>query len=129
MTDRPTQRSITLFWLPLAATWLMMGLEGPYLAAIIARLPEAKFNLAAHGVAYAFALVTEAPILMLMSAATALVTDGDSFRRLQNFARTLCVGATGLVLVVLIPPVHRFLLLDLVHLPPEVMELDRKSVV
>ncbi|MHB1194232.1 MAG: hypothetical protein ACYC6F_14505 [Longimicrobiales bacterium] len=123
MTDRPTQRSITLFWLPLAATWLMMGLEGPYLAAVIARLPEAKFNLAAHGVAYAFALVTEAPILMLMSAATALVTDGDSFRRLRNFARTLCVGATGLVLVVLIPPVHRFLLLDLVHLPPEVMEL------
>ncbi|HSW29399.1 MAG TPA: hypothetical protein VLH75_07965 [Longimicrobiales bacterium] len=123
MTDRPTQRSITLFWLPLAATWLMMGVEGPYLAAIIARLPEAKFNLAAYGVAYAFALVTEAPILMLMSAATALVTDSDSFRRLRNFARTLCVGATGLVLVVLIPPVHRFLLLDLVRLPPEVMEL------
>jgi len=123
VTDRPTQRSITLFWLPLAATWLMMGVEGPYLAAVIARLPEAKFNLAAHGVAYAFALLTEAPILMLMSAATALVTDSDSFRRLRNFAIALCVGATGLVVVVLIPPVHRFILLDLVHLPPEVMEL------
>lgn len=123
MTDRLTQRSIILFWLPLAATWLMMGVEGPYLAAVIARLPEAKFNLAAHGVAYAFALVAEAPILMLMSAATALVTDSDSYRRLRNFTRAMCVGATALVLVVLIPPVHRFLLLDLVHLPPEVMQL------
>jgi progressive ankylosis protein len=123
VTDRLTQRSIVLFWLPLAATWLMMGVEGPYLAAVIARLPEAKFNLAAHGVAYAFALVTEAPIIMLMSAATALVTDADSFRRLRNFARALCVVATGLVLVVLIPPVHRFLLRDLVHLPAEVMDL------
>lgn len=123
MNDRLTQRSIALFWLPLAATWLMMGVEGPYLAAVIARLPDAKFNLAAHGVAYAFALVTEAPIIMLMSAATALVTDGDSFQRLRNFARALCVGATGLVLVVLVPPVHRFILGDLVHLPSEVMDL------
>ena len=123
MNDRLTQRSITLFWLPLAATWLMMGVEGPYLAAVIARLPEAKYNLAAHGVAYAFALVTEAPIIMLMSAATALVTDADSFRRLRAFARALCVGATGLVLVVLIPPVHRFILRDVVHLPGEVADL------
>ncbi len=123
MTDRLTQRSILLFWLPLAATWLMMGVEGPYLAAVIARLPEAKFNLAAHGVAYAFALVAEAPILMLMSAATALVTDSESYRRLRNFTRAMCAGATALVLVVLIPPVHRFLLLDLVHLPAEVMRL------
>ena len=123
VNDRLTQRSILLFWLPLAATWLMMGVEGPYLAAVIARLPEAKFNLAAHGVAYAFALLAEAPILMLMSAATALVTDGDSYRRMRNFARALCVGATVLVLLVLIPPVHRFVLGDLVQLPDEVIEL------
>jgi Na+-driven multidrug efflux pump len=129
VADRLTQRSITLFWLPLAATWLMMGVEGPYLAAVIARLPDAKFNLAAHGVAYAFALLAEAPILMLMSAATALVVDADSYRRLRNFAHALCVGATALVLLVLIPPVHRFILLDLVHLPPEVMTLTYGALV
>lgn len=123
MTDRPTPRSIALFWAPLAATWLMMGVEGPYLAAIIARLPEAKFNLAAHGVSYAFALLVEAPVIMLMSAATALVTDAESFRKLRNFAHTLGAGATALLLVVLIPPVHRFLLQDLVRLPAEVADL------
>ena len=123
MTDRPTPRSIALFWLPLAATWLMMGVEGPYLAAVIARLPDAKFNLAAHGVSYAFALLAEAPVIMLMSAATALVSDAESFRKLRSFARALGVGATGLLLVVLIPQVHRFLLQDLVRLPAEVADL------
>jgi hypothetical protein len=101
----------------------MMGVEGPYLAAVIARLPDAKFNLAAHGVAYAFALLAEAPVIMLMSAATALVTDADSFRRMRNFARGLGVGATGLLLVVLIPPVHSFVLRDVVHLPAQVADL------
>jgi hypothetical protein len=33
--------SILWFWLPLAATWLMMAAEGPYVAAIIARMPDA----------------------------------------------------------------------------------------
>jgi Na+-driven multidrug efflux pump len=123
VTDRPTSRSIAVFWIPLAATWLMMGVEGPYLAAIIARLPEAKFNLAAHGVSYAFALLVEAPVIMLMSAATALVTDAESFRKLRNFAHLLGAGATALLLIVLIPPVHHFLLLDLVGLPAEVADL------
>jgi hypothetical protein len=36
-----TARTVILFWLPLAATWFMMALEGPYIAAIVARMPEA----------------------------------------------------------------------------------------
>ena len=46
-------RQIFFFWLPLASTWLMMAVEGPYLAAIIARLPDPTANLAAFGVAFA----------------------------------------------------------------------------
>lgn len=123
MNERLSQKKILLFWAPLAATWLMMGVEGPYLAAIIARLPDPKFNLAAHGVAYAFALLVEAPVIMLMSATTALVSDADSFRKLRNFMRALGIGTTALLLLVLIPPVHHFIMLDLVKLPVEVAEL------
>lgn len=128
MTDRPTQRSILLFWAPLAATWLMMGVEGPYLAAIIARMPDPKFNLAAHGVAYAFALLYEAPVIMLMSAATALVSDAESFRRMRNFGRFLGGLTTSVLLVSLIPSVHHFLLQDLVGLPPEVADLTYGAI-
>ena len=48
-------RSILAFWIPLAATWLMMSVEGPYVAAIIARMPDAAFNLAAYGMAFSLA--------------------------------------------------------------------------
>ena len=80
-----TYKKIFLFWIPLAATWLMMSVEGPLLASVIARMADAKFNLAAYGVAYSFALVVEAPIIMIMSAATALVKDRDSYYKLRNF--------------------------------------------
>ncbi len=123
MTDRLTQRQILFFWAPLAATWLMMGVEGPYLAAVIARLADPKFNLAAHGVAYAFALLVEAPVIMLMSATTALVKDADSFRKLRNFMIALGAGTTSLLLVVLIPQVHHWLMQDVVGLPAEVSDL------
>ena len=50
-----TQKTILAFWIPLAATWLMMSIEGPYLSALIARLAEPKFNLAAYGIAFSIA--------------------------------------------------------------------------
>jgi len=118
-----TRRSIFLFWVPLAATWLMMALEGPFLAAVIARLPEAKFNLAAHGVAFAFAILIEAPVIMIMSASTALVEDRPSYLRLRNFSLGLNAAATALLLIVLIPAVHRTLMEGVVGLPPEVARL------
>jgi len=79
----------------------MMAVEGPFLAAVIARLADAKFNLAAYGVAYSFALLVEAPVIMLMSASTALVEDTVSFRRLRVFSYVLCLGTTGALLIVL----------------------------
>ena len=80
-----SQKKIFKFWYPLAATWLMMAFEGPFLAAIIARLPEAKYNLAAYGVAYSFALLSEAPVIMMMAASTALVKNSQSYFKLRNF--------------------------------------------
>jgi hypothetical protein len=120
---RLSNRSIFLFWAPLAATWLMMAVEGPFLAAVIARLPDPKFNLAAYGVAFAFAVLMEAPVIMLMSAATALVEDRPSYRRLRNFANGLNAAATALLLLVLIPTVHAGLVRDLLGLPPRVADL------
>ncbi len=111
------------FWLPLGATWLMMSVEGPFLAAVIARLADPAFNLAAHGVAYAFAILVEAPVIMIMSAATALVADESSFRRLRNFTFALNLVVTGVMLVLLIPAIYETVMLRLVGLPREVAGL------
>jgi Na+-driven multidrug efflux pump len=101
----------------------MMAAEGPFLAAVIARLPDPKYNLAAHGVAFAFAILIEAPVIMLMSASTALVEDAVSYRKLRNFANALNIGSTALLLAVLIPPVFDFLMRTLIGLPSEVADL------
>ena len=81
-TKNLTYKTILIFWFPLALTWLLMSVEGPFLASIIARMAEPKFNLAAYGVAFSFALIVEAPVIMLMSASTALVKNYHSFKKL-----------------------------------------------
>ena len=126
---RRSQKSIFKFWLPLAATWLMMAVEGPFLAAVIARLPDPKFNLAAYGVAFAFAILIEAPVIMIMSASTALVENGPSFKKLRNFTYTLNVGITMVMILVLIPPVFRFIAQGLIGLPDEVARLTYGALV
>ncbi len=123
MTALRTQKAIFFFWLPLAATWLMMALEGPFLAAVIARLADPRYNLAAYGVAFAFALLFEAPVIMLMSASTALAEDWLSYTRLRNFTNALTLLVTTVMLVVLVPPIYSTLMLDLIALPPEVAHL------
>ncbi len=121
-------RKIFLFWYPLAATWLMMAVEGPFLTAIIARLSEPKFNLAAFGVAYSLALIAEAPIIMLLSASTALVTDRDAYFKLRRFTTVLNVGITLVILLILIPPVFNFIVKDIIGLPPPVVRLTHFSL-
>ncbi len=116
-------RSIARFWHPLAATWIMMALEGPILAAAIARMPDPAINLAAHGVAFAIAILVEAPVMMLMSAATALVQDGGSYRRLRRFSAAVNAFATGLLCLMLVPPVFDAMALGLLKLPPEIARL------
>lgn len=119
---------IFTFWVPLAATWLMMSVEGPLIAAIIARLPEAKNNLAAYGVAFSFALIVEAPIIMMMSASTALVHDGEGYRKLRNFLQVMNLGITSAMIILLIPDVFYWLIQDVVGLPPEVTRLTHIAV-
>jgi Na+-driven multidrug efflux pump len=115
-----TQRRILFFWLPLAATWLMMSVEGPFLTAIIARLASPEYNLAAFGVAFSFALLAESPVIMMMSAATALVVDRHSYHRLRTFTFALITTVTLSLGILLLPPVFDFVGRTLIGLPDEV---------
>ena len=114
---------IFLFWIPLALTWLMMALEGPIVASVIARLHGAKLNLAAYGVALSVAFISEGPIIMLVSTSTALVRDYSSYRKLLRFALVLNGLITFLLAILMIPRVFSFLADDVVGLPEEVSRL------
>ncbi len=121
-------KKIFLFWSPLLATWLMMAFEGPFIAAIIARLPHPKYNLAAYGVAFAFALIVEAPVIMMLSASTALVTNRMSFFKLRRFTYALNLILTLLMLVLLIPDAFYYLSETLMELPDKVALLTYRSL-
>ncbi len=123
-----TQKSILAFWIPLAATWLMMFIEGPYLSALIARLAEPKFNLAAYGIAFSLALIIEAPVIMMMSASTALVKDYHSFRQLRKFNYILSLSLTAGMILLSLPQIFYFVTEDLIGLPREVSYLTHLAV-
>ncbi len=123
-----TYRRIFLFWGPLALTWLMMAFEQPLLIAFIARLGDAKVNLAAFGIAGSFAMIFEAPVIMLMSTSTALVTGQHSYRKLKHFADLLNSGVTLVQMVMLIPPVFRFIVIELMGVPEEVARIAHTAL-
>ena len=124
-----TYKKILYFWLPLAATWIMMSVEGPFLTALIARSTEPKFNLAAYGVAYSLALIIEAPIIMIMSASIALVKNNQSFQKLRKFTYATNGLITFLMLIVITPWVFYFITEQLIGLPDEVSRLTHLATI
>ena len=107
----------------------MMSIEEPILAAIIARLAEPEFNLAAYGVAFSFALIIEAPVIMIISASTALVKNYDSFTKLRNFTFMLITIITLVMLVFLTTPIFYFITEKLINLPHNVAELTHTALI
>lgn len=106
-----------------------MSIEGPFLAALIARSIEPKFNLAAYGVAYSLALIVEAPVIMMMSASLALVKDSQSFYKLRNFTYAANSLITFLMVIIILPPVFYFITEDLIGLQREVSTLTHIATI
>lgn len=107
----------------------MMSVEGPFLSALIARLPDPKFNLAAYGVAFSFALVVEAPVIMMLSAATTLVRHSQSYFALRKFNITMIIVLTLLMVILVIPTFFYFIAEDLIGLPAEVSHLTHLAII
>ena len=122
------QKDLFRFWLPLASTWLMMAFEGPFLAALIARLAAPVHNLAAHGVAVAVAVIGEAPVIMMLGASTALVDGRVSFLRLRRFTLALNLGVTATMVVLVLTPVFGWIFERGIGLDPRVAELTRGAL-
>jgi hypothetical protein len=128
MSTQLRQRDIFRFWLPLASTWLMMAFEGPFLAALIARLPDPRYNLAAYGVAFAVAIIIEAPVIMMLGASTALVDGRISFLRLRRFTQTLNALTTLVMVVLIATPAFELVFRGLIGLEEQVAGLTRVAL-
>ena len=118
-----SQSRILRLWAPLEAAWLLMAVEGPFVAAVLARQPDPTLNLAAFGVACALAWIFESPVILIMSAATALVENRDSLHKLRRFTYALNGTVTlGLALLVF-PPLFFLVTETIMGLPHAVTRL------
>ena len=106
----------------------MMAIQGPFLTSVIARLDDAVINLSAFGAAWGLALIIEAPVMMLLSAANTLVDDVQSFRVMRSFMFFLITLVTLIMLFVCSDFGSRLVIDGLLGLPPEVSELTRGSL-
>jgi hypothetical protein len=118
----PVSRStIFVTWWPLAASWLMMGLELPAVSAVIARLENPQVHLAAYGgVVFPLALLVESPIIMLLAASTALSRDRESYVRLRLFMFRAAGALTLLHLLVATTPLFDLVVGGILRSPPEI---------
>jgi len=119
-------RSVVRTWWPLAASWMLMAIEGPMMSAVVARLANPAISLAAWGgVIWPLILVIESPILMLLSASTALSKDWDSYRRLYKFMMWTCGILTGLHVLIAFTPLYYVVVVDVIGAPAEIVEPAR----
>jgi len=116
------QKKIIKIWFPLAASWLLMGVEMPVISAVMARLANPEISLATHGgIVFPLAMIIEAPIIMLLSASTSLSKDWDSYQK--NFRFMMIIGAslTVLHLLVAFTPLYDFVVVELLSVPEEII--------
>lgn len=89
-----SQKRILFLWLPLAASWLLMALEMPYISAALARLSEAERMIAAFGLAASLSMTIESPVVSLLSTSTALARSRQNYLLLRGFTIHLMIGTT-----------------------------------
>lgn len=95
-TPQLTQKRIFTLWLPLAASWLLMAVEMPYISAALARMAEAERMIAAFGLAASLSITIESPVISLLATTTALARSRQNYLMLRRFTWHLMILTTVL---------------------------------
>jgi len=113
-------------WWPLAASWMLMGIELPAVSATMARLADPKINLAAYGgVVFPISLIIEAPIIMLLAASTALSKDKPSYQKIYRFMMVTSGFLTGIHILIAFTPFYYLLVEKVLGVPDVIVEPAR----
>lgn len=101
----PEKNGVTLkeqlwFYVPMAATSVLMIATHSFFNAALSRLPSPKIYISAFAVAKGLMHIFESPIIMIRQAVSTLVSDARSYFRVRKFfilLTLLTVGALALV--------------------------------
>jgi hypothetical protein len=93
---------------------------------VVARLVAPEIHLAAWGgTVWPLALVVESPIIMLLSASTALSKDRDSYLRLRRFMMRASAVLTVLHVWIAFTPLYYVVAVEMIGAPAEIVEPGR----
>lgn len=120
-------RRVFFTFLPLAAMWMMMAFEQPLTNAVISRLPDAKRNLAAFGVAFGLCIFVQGPAVQLLVAGTALSGSRASYGRLRWFVDRLVAALTVLHVLVAATPLFALLAGRIMGVPQDLVAPARNA--
>jgi hypothetical protein len=121
-----SSRRIFHTWWPLAASWLLMGVELPAISAVIARLAYPEISLAAYGgIIFPLALLIESPIIMLLAASTALSKDWASFVKIRRFMMIAGAALTFLHVLIAFTPLYYVIVEKILGVPQVIVEPAR----
>ena len=115
-----TPRRIFWFWLPLFASWLLMTAEGPFVSAVINRLPDEVIMLAAMGIVNSLSVLIESPIINMLATSTALVKDRPNYLLVRRFTIHWAIFLTAVTMLVAFTPLFDVVVTDLLQTPEPV---------
>jgi hypothetical protein len=128
LSEQPTltMRQTVQAWWPLAASWTLMTMEGPAMSAIVARLANPEVNLAAWGgVISPFTFVIAAPLIMMLSAGTALTQDYATYLKLRRFMLRVGFALTAGHILIAFTPLYDVVVRHIIDAPESIIEPGR----
>lgn len=103
-----------------------MGAELPLLSAVVARLADPDVHMAAYsGIVFPLALVIESPIIMLLTASTALSRNSRAYKKMWRMMTWMSVLLTVVHVAIAFTPLYDFVALNILKAPADIIEPGR----
>ncbi|RMG22129.1 MAG: hypothetical protein D6724_11035, partial [Armatimonadetes bacterium] len=125
-----TLRETLAFYLPVAASWLLMALEGPIIYSFVNRLPETTdVTRAALSVVIGLSIWIEAPVIGLLSTSTTLARNRQHYWQLRRFTLHLCAAVTFVAAAVALTPLYDLIVRVWMNQPKDVADGARIGMI
>ena len=117
MTNR--QIDMAKFYLPLAATSILMMASHSIVSSGLARTPDASAALAAFAVAQSLAVMFESPCYTIQRMCVALFKDKGSYNAVKQASLIVWACVTTIMLAIAFTPLSRIAFLNILRVPTE----------
>lgn len=125
-----TLRQTLSFYLPVAASWLLMAFEGPIIYFFVNRLPETTdVTRAALGVIIGLSIWIESPVIGLLSTSTTLARNRQHYLQLRRFTIHICLVVSLVAALVALTPLYDLIVRSWMNQPDEVADGGRIGMI